>query len=118
MDCGSSRPLLGLYKLDLFKIRNEEGVRVWASLIKTMEDALILYHHTPGSLTQDYEYLQKRTGGSIASLSALIRESAIRAVITGTEAITRPVMESVVLDRRATRGYETVRMKSRWPGSP
>ncbi|WP_326639815.1 ATP-binding protein [Streptosporangium sp. NBC_01755] len=60
-------------------------------------------------IIDDIHYLHHRTSGSIASLSALIREGAIRAILTQEERLTRDILDTVVLDRRATRNYETNR---------
>ncbi|MDL4813149.1 TniB family NTP-binding protein [Actinomadura opuntiae] len=98
-----------LHKLGLFTIGTDDERRAWANVVKTMEDALVLLDHKPGTLIRDHEYLHHRTGGSIASLSLLIREAAIRAVVSSEEAITRKVLDQVVIDRRATRGYDKFR---------
>ena len=45
----------------------------WKALIATMESAIRLYCHQQGTLTDMAEYLHKRTGGMIGSLSHLIR---------------------------------------------
>lgn len=81
---------------------------------KTMEDALVLYRHTPNSLaTQHWDYIHKRTGGSIASLHELIRKSAILAVLNGQEAITKTLMDRIAVNRNATRLYGTTRRRPR-----
>lgn len=98
-----------LYRLEPFKIKTVDEQRAWASVIKAMEDALVLLDHPSGALVRDFEYLHHRTSGSIASLSALIREGAIRAILTQEERLTRDILDTVVLDRRATRNYETNR---------
>lgn len=103
-----------LHKLGPFKIKTAQQVREWAAVIKTMEDALVLYKHKPGSLaTRNWEYIHKRTGGSIASLHELIRKGALRAVMTGQEAITKTLMDKITLDGNATRIYDISRRRSR-----
>ncbi|WP_449061542.1 TniB family NTP-binding protein [Planomonospora algeriensis] len=81
----------------------------WSSLIATMEDALRLYRHRPGSLVRLAPYLYQRTSGMIGSLSHLIREAAIEAILNGSEKLTKPLLEHVTLDHAA----ETSRPKTR-----
>ena len=73
----------------------------WKSLVATMEAALRLYRHPSGSLAKMDRYLHHRTGGMIGSLSHLIRAGAITAVIEGSEAITRDLLEQIPLDHGA-----------------
>jgi hypothetical protein len=46
-------------------------------------------------------YLHKRTGGMIGSLSHLIRAAALTAIDTGTEAITRDLLDDTPVDYAA-----------------
>ena len=70
----------------------------WWQLVSAMESTLRLHRHEPGSLSAAAKYLHQRTGGMIGSLSHLIRASAIRAILSGTEAVTRPLMDKVRID--------------------
>jgi len=63
-----------------------------------MEDALRLHHHKPGTLQRNARYLHGRTDGMIGSLSHLVRASAQLAILEGQEAITRKLMEGVLID--------------------
>jgi TniB protein len=74
----------------------------WRALIATLEQALCLYRHVPGTLARHGEYLYRRTGGMIGSLSHLIRGAAIDAICDGTEKITKAHLEAVRLDHAAT----------------
>ncbi len=74
----------------------------WAKLIDGFERALRLHAHKPGSLLPLTDYLYARTGGYIVSLSHLIREAAIKAILSGTERIDEEILESVELDHAAT----------------
>ncbi|MBW8705150.1 hypothetical protein MBT84_36690 [Streptomyces sp. MBT84] len=69
----------------------------WAALVATLEQVLRLHRHEPGTLLRHAEYLYRRTGGMIGSLSALIRDAAI----DGSERITLDLLEAVELDRTA-----------------
>jgi hypothetical protein len=73
----------------------------WKGLIATLEDALRLREHTPGTLTGLDRHLHQRTGGMIGSLSHLIRGAAIEAIPTGSEKITRQLLETIELDHAA-----------------
>jgi Bacterial TniB protein len=55
----------------------------WALLIEGFERALRLHAHKSGSLLPLADYLYGRTGGYIVSLSHLIREAAIMAILSG-----------------------------------
>ena len=70
----------------------------WNSMIATLEDALRLHRHKPGTLQRNARYLHRRTGGMIGSLSHLVRASAQIAILEGQEAITRKLMETVPVD--------------------
>jgi DNA polymerase III delta prime subunit len=74
----------------------------WAMLIEGFERALRLHAHKPDSLLPLADYLYGRTGGYIVSLSHLIREAAIKAILTGTERIDEELLDSVELDHAAT----------------
>ncbi len=70
----------------------------WRSMIATMEHALRLHHHDPGMLSRQAKYLHTRTGGSISSLSHLIRAAAISAIAEGSEQITRHLLHTITID--------------------
>jgi hypothetical protein len=73
----------------------------WQSVIVTLEQALRLHQHQPGTLATLDKYLHQRTGGMIGSLSHLIRGAAIEAILTGTERITRKHLETLDIDHAA-----------------
>jgi hypothetical protein len=103
-----------LFQLDRFSIKNETAAREWALVIKGMEDALALFKHKPDTLATDHwEYLHDRTNGSIASLSILIREAALEAVETGTERITKAMMNKIILPRASEQSYRDKRNRRR-----
>ena len=76
----------------------------WRALIATMDSALRLHRHQPGSLVALEDYLYRRSGGMIGSLSQLIRGAAILAIEDGSEQITRDLLEAVPVDYAAERG--------------
>ena len=76
----------------------------WQGLVATMEDALRLHRHQPGTLAGLHEYLHRRTGGMIGSLSHLIRGAAIEAILDGSEQVTRKLLDTITLDHAAEAG--------------
>ncbi|WP_235502718.1 MULTISPECIES: TniB family NTP-binding protein [unclassified Kitasatospora] len=96
-----------LIHMQPFTFATLEDKQDWVSVISAMEDALVLYRHKPGSLKRDWKYLRQRTEGNISSLAELIRESAAEAVMTGTEAITRTVMNRIEINEHAQTAYNS-----------
>lgn len=76
----------------------------WKGLVATLESALRLHRHEPGSLTRCSRYLHRRTGGMIGSLSHLVRAAAQLAILEGDEAITRKLMDTIPVDHAAESG--------------
>jgi len=79
----------------------------WRALIATMESTLRLLKHRPGSLVAMDEYLYRRKGGMIGSLSPLVRGAAILAIEDGREQITRDLLDIVPVDYAAERADTT-----------
>ena len=81
--------------------RSEEQSAEWASLLATLEAALRLHRHEPGTLPKLTRYLHQRTGGMIGSLSHLVRAAALTAILDGGEQITRKLLDSIPVDHAA-----------------
>jgi hypothetical protein len=77
----------------------------WRMLVATLEAALRLHRHKPGTLVNDAAYLHQRTGGMIGSLDQLIHEAANEAIDDGAEKITREHLRAVILDTAAEDQY-------------
>lgn len=75
--------------------------QVWGELVSDLETALRLRSHHPGTLARQARYLHQRTAGVIGSLSHLIREAAITAILDRSETITRELLAGIELDIRA-----------------
>ncbi|MFD7550419.1 TniB family NTP-binding protein [Streptomyces sp. NPDC059816] len=73
----------------------------WEGLVRGMDQALRLQAHRPDTLTRHAPYLHQRTGGRIGSLSALVREAAIAAILDGSEKITKQLLDDIDLDELA-----------------
>ncbi|MEV8597582.1 ATP-binding protein [Streptomyces sp. NPDC052012] len=81
----------------------------WRQLVRDLETALRLRAHRPGTLVGLAGYLQRRTGGVMASLSQLVREAALACLEDGSHAITKKHLAEVRLDVRATRAMRPTR---------
>ncbi|WP_327293078.1 ATP-binding protein [Streptomyces sp. NBC_01198] len=82
-----------------FPHRTNRDKEAWQSLVSTLEGALRLHAHRPDTLLKLSAYLHERTAGMIGSLSHLVREAALDAILDGTEKITRIGLDTVELDR-------------------
>lgn len=78
----------------------------WAGLVASMEAALRLHRHQPGTLPGIGRYLHQRASGMIGSLSHLIRAGAITAILDGSEAITRDLLDTIPVDHAAQSSRE------------
>ena len=76
----------------------------WAALLATLEGALRLHRHQPGTLPGLGKYLHQRTGGMIGSLSHLVRAASLLAILDGTEQITRELLDGIPVDHAAQSG--------------
>lgn len=70
----------------------------WLALVKAIEQQLVLARAHPGQLAGQGEYLFRRTGGHIGSLMTLITRGCYKAVRTGSEALTRDLLDTVRID--------------------
>ncbi|WP_407566646.1 TniB family NTP-binding protein [Streptomyces sp. 184] len=98
-----------LVRLTPYAIETREQKAEWTSVISAMEDALVLYHHQPGTLKRAWKYLHRRTRGNISSLAELICEAAAEAVLTKAERIDRALLEDIVINEHAQSTYENTR---------
>ncbi|MEV8638350.1 ATP-binding protein [Streptosporangium sp. NPDC051023] len=73
----------------------------WKQLVAAMESSLRLHGHEPDSLIKLARYLHQRTGGTVGSLSHLIRKAAIKAILGGEEAVTKGLMDTMKIDHIA-----------------
>ena len=71
----------------------------WRSVVRAIERNLVLTRHKDGMLTTQLSgYLLDRSTGYMGSLVTLINRSAVRAIITGSEAITEKILEDTAID--------------------
>lgn len=107
-----------LHQLRPLGFRTAEQQREWAEVVLAFEQTLVLYRHRPGHLVKLAPYLFERTSGSICGLSDLIRESAIEAVMSGEEAVTRKLMDSIEISDLAQSAYRERRKTAKSPAVP
>jgi hypothetical protein len=71
----------------------------WRSVVHAIERNLVLARHRDGILTHQLSgYLLDRTTGYMGSLVTLINRAAVRAIATGSEAITEKLLEDTAID--------------------
>jgi hypothetical protein len=95
-----------------FRYRTAEDQRAWHALVATLEESLRLHARQPGTLVRLGPYLHERTSGMIGSLSHLIGEAALDALLDGTEKITRAGLGAVGLDQAAEE-QRSIRLRRR-----
>jgi hypothetical protein len=112
IDVESSPLLTGVRGSQLagrFKIVRNQPLRygsgadkqLWHDLMHSMDSALRLRSHRPGTLITHAAYLHARTGGRMGSLSHLVREAALVSLLDGTERITKKLLDQIELDTAA-----------------
>ncbi|MET7638644.1 AAA family ATPase [Streptomyces sp. NPDC005438] len=85
-----------------FHIEDDEGRQDWQTLLKTIEQKLVLAEKYPGMLARDLsDYLFARSTGHFASLMALINRGCLRAIRSGHERLDTDLMDQVKNDAAA-----------------
>lgn len=86
-----------------FNTRTEEDRHLWLKFLAAYEAQLVLTDHTPSSIPAMHDYLYRRTGGSIGSLTRLLSSAAIEAITNPTlpETITEALLNSITIDHTA-----------------
>ncbi|CAL9451180.1 hypothetical protein SUDANB58_02451 [Streptomyces sp. enrichment culture] len=69
----------------------------WGHLVDTLDKALRLRHHQPGSLLRLAPALHHRTGGWAGALAHLVRSASIDAILSGREEITERGFDSITV---------------------
>jgi hypothetical protein len=96
-----------------FDYGTTEQQAAWRALVATLEQALRLHRHKPGTLVDLADYLYQLTGGKIGGLSVLIRGAAVLAIDDESEQITPDLLDLVPLDLAATSTAPTRRGKGK-----
>ncbi|MFE3144999.1 ATP-binding protein [Streptomyces scopuliridis] len=85
-----------------FQIEDDKGREHWQTLLKTIEQKLVLTEKYPGMLARDLsDYLFARSTGHFASLMALINRGCLRAIRSGHERLDEDLMNQVKNDAAA-----------------
>ncbi len=79
----------------------------WRALAKAVDRQIVLTRHRPGQLGRQADYLFARTGGHIGSLMTLINRACFKAIRTGTETMTRDLLDTVRIDETAEKARRT-----------
>ncbi len=88
-----------LLGMEPFEVRTEQGRRDWRNMLLALEKRTVLTDKQPGMLADELsDYLFARSTGHIGSLMTLINRGCQRAIRTGTEALTRELMDNVKND--------------------
>jgi hypothetical protein len=93
--------------MEAFEIRTKTERQRWRDLLLTLEQRLVLADSHPGMLADELsDYLYARSTGHIGSLITLINRGCQRAVRTGTERLTRDVLDRVKNDEAAEKARQ------------
>jgi hypothetical protein len=84
--------------VDRFEIGTEQGRRHWSGLLKATERQLVLARARRGMVVELANYLFERTSGHIGSFITLITRGCYAAITSGSEELTREVLERVRID--------------------
>nr|WP_257003376.1 TniB family NTP-binding protein [Streptomyces sp. Alain-F2R5] len=85
-----------------FDVESEQGRLEWRTLLKTIEQQLVLAEKFPGMLAEDLsDYLYARSTGHFASLMSLINRGCLRAIRRGHERLDEELMNGVKNDAAA-----------------
>jgi len=92
-----------VHQMRPFPFRTRSEQQAWCDVVDLCDRLVVLTRHTPGGLAGQARYLYDRTGGSLGSLRALLADAATTAILTGTERLTRRLLDDTPTDHRATR---------------
>ena len=110
-------------RVDPFGYTTDADRAEWHTLLRTLEEQLILARATPGMLTRQADYLFERSGGYIGSLVNLLRLGATKAILSDLEAMPTTLLDTVRVDdaaeiARAVAGALTTQQARRRSGRP
>lgn len=85
-------------ELPPFHLRDRAGRLHWRGLLKATERQLVLGSAEPGMLVDLADYLFARTTGHIGSFITLITRGSYKAIRTGAEALSLPLLDTIRID--------------------
>lgn len=97
-----------LIELDRFRYTTDEQITAWTAHLAGVEQHLRLMNAAPGMLTAGTmpEYLFRRTDGVVGLLERLIEDGCRHAITTGTETLTEPLLDNVVVSLNGAPGRD------------
>lgn len=84
-----------VHQMSPFGFATQTQRDAWADLVLACENLLPLANHKVGRLVDHSRYLWDRTGGSIGALRALLTDAAIAAIQSGSEQVTRSLLDDI-----------------------
>ncbi|WP_030616302.1 AAA family ATPase [Streptomyces fulvoviolaceus] len=95
-----------------FDVDNDQHRRQWRQLLLDLEQQIVLSRMFAGMLTDGLsDYLYRRTTGHIGSLVTLINRGCQRAARTGTELLTKKLLEEVKIDAASKTASKALKAK-------
>jgi hypothetical protein len=98
-----------LLHMGSISVRTAEQRKEWATLLRTIDERIVLTHHRPGDLPAMAELLFERTQGSIQTLMDAVNLATKVAIDSGSERLTPKLLDSLILSRAAEDGTKRLR---------
>lgn len=96
--------------LEPFSLDDDGARLVWRRLLKAIERDVVLAEKQPGMLADGLSgYLYERSSGHFQSLMSLISRGCARAIKTGTETLTKDLLDQVRIDEAAEAARQRMR---------
>jgi hypothetical protein len=93
--------------MDAFTIKTKAERKRWRDLLLTLERRIVLADSHPGMLADELsDYLYARSTGHIGSLITLVNRGCQRAVRTGSERLTRDLLDRVKNDEASEKARQ------------
>ena len=96
-----TRSRFTLHRMEAFATQTPAGQAEWHALLGAIEGELVLFDARPQMLSGLASYLFERTAGVIGSLMALVRAGGNLAITSGTERLTKHILDQISLDYHA-----------------
>ncbi len=90
---------VSLLRVEPFTTKKKTDRQAWHDLLVAIENRLLLARKHPGMLSEELsDYLYVRSTGHIGSLMSLICQGCEEAMRSGTETLTRQLLNTIALD--------------------
>lgn len=94
-DLAQTGSRFALYPMKPYRIDTPEDRKDWLRLLATVDQHLILHNKQDKDLLILSEHIYNRTGGLTGVVMPLLRTAANKAIETGTERVTKDILDSV-----------------------